>query len=594
MFVSFVQVERQQEGDHSRIHRASSLRRVGGPYVSMLLRMPEILKVFQAGDSGDSSANFLREFVRILDPDQLAKRLGFFNHPLYLEAVRDKQTFQERRQIAKLCMCSLDIVAQHSRQEARTRKRLRKKRQKDNAIEKWSAGLRASVPFSADVVEQQALAEHLQASIANQPRSLLLSVPCGNSAQPLPVRTLSASLDIADHRADQLALELDVEPDLASNAVPTSDMTFFKVVPLRADRQKLVPMPAAHARRIRQHQLCVTMHHSRKVGASYLVAVEASRATSVQGPVSVLSVCDANLEATRQHMQAWFRRKSSCYVLENVNDAVARRVEDSVSKLVACRAFPNTGQFLHVAQSDVSMIEQLELLQGLSLVCRSQEGPDSDASEWGFTVLGASRLRAATHVRSPEPVFQALTDMSQETLEAATSWQLFDALRRLGFQVRRKPKDKKAVLRLPRHTPQNLDLLWYIPNTSLSRCHAYMIALLRSEELFQGGTLTQVLHCQSAQYYQMILDGNHSGDALVALEDQPRAALSLDVESWQLPAQSGQQSENDAVVRSCKRARHDVVDHPAVLAALVDEDADITGGLSSESLSPAALFCAWR
>ena len=58
-----LQVERRQEGDHSLVHRASSLRRVGGAYVSMLLRMPEILRVFQRGLVEDEVARFMCEFV---------------------------------------------------------------------------------------------------------------------------------------------------------------------------------------------------------------------------------------------------------------------------------------------------------------------------------------------------------------------------------------------------------------------------------------------------------------------------------------------------------------------------------------------------
>ena len=400
-----LQVERRQEGDHSLVHRASSLRRVGGAYVSMLLRMPEILRVFQRGLVEDEVARFMCEFVRVLNPDHLAKRLGFFKHPLYLAATREEQSYQELRKLSSIIMYSLDIVAQHSKQEAKKKRRMRQHDRKARVIEKWQASKRPHEPLSADLVERQALADHTHTAIANQPRTLVLSVPAGDS---LPLRTLHTSLAAANCEApvtDKPALQLDVEAEPGPAPAPQPDITFFQVVPARVDRQKLMPLPAAHARRLSKHELCVTRHQGRRLGAGddYIVAVEASRATSAQGPVAVLSVCDANLVAIRDGTKQWIRRKSSSFIREDVPDDGAQGYEQAVQKLVACRAFPSTGQVLQVARSDFAMLQQLESLRRLSIVQCLQEGSESDSCKWCFTVLGASKLRAATHVRCPEP-----------------------------------------------------------------------------------------------------------------------------------------------------------------------------------------------
>ena len=148
------------------------------------------------------------------------------------------------------------------------------------------------------------------------------------------------------------------------------------------------------------------------------------------------------------------------------------------------------------------------------------------------------------------------------------------------------------MLRLPPHTPESVDLLWYTAGTGLIQSRKYMLALLRAEELFQAGSLTQILHGQPVQYYQMILDGEHTGSPLVALEDKPRAALTLDVDTVACSVKLGN-DEDAAVLRPRKRARQGSVDAPAANADAIEdaiEDAIMSEGLSSESLSAEALF----
>eukprot|EP00974_Lingulodinium_polyedra_P004381 409491-Lingulodinium_polyedra.AAC.1 len=63
--------ERVQEGKHSILARQGKFRRVSGPYVSLLLRMPEIEPMLE----GEAQ---LRAFAEKFDwdPDHIARRTG--------------------------------------------------------------------------------------------------------------------------------------------------------------------------------------------------------------------------------------------------------------------------------------------------------------------------------------------------------------------------------------------------------------------------------------------------------------------------------------------------------------------------------------
>ena len=83
-------MERRQEGDHSLLNRGSVLRKTGGSYVSMVLRMPEILRLFDPKNGSAESELFVAECASIIDPDMMAARLGYLRHPLYKQAIEEK------------------------------------------------------------------------------------------------------------------------------------------------------------------------------------------------------------------------------------------------------------------------------------------------------------------------------------------------------------------------------------------------------------------------------------------------------------------------------------------------------------------------
>ena len=150
---------------------------------------------------------------------------------------------------------------------------------------------------------------------------------------------------------------------------------------------------------------------------------------------------------------------------------------------------------------------------------------------WRLSQYGSANLRVGQELQRPEPVFRVLEDVGLETLEDASSWQLFAALSDNGFQVQARPKTKQTALQLPPHTSESVNLVMYVASASLTQTRKYMMALLRADVMFEQGALTRIHHCQPAACYVAILAGASAGSPMQALEDvEPQAALVLDVE----------------------------------------------------------------
>ena len=373
------QVERRQEGDHSLISRGSVNRRVGGSYVSMQLRMQEVTRIFESRDEG-LRAEFLEAFSGILKPDVMASKLGFAKHPLYVKAIEEGLSGRAKRQLASVFMYSLDVESQHTFLKLKRKKREQKTGRMKRAVEKWRKSKEPPASFSSASIEQAALADHLQGFLATQPRNIMLSVP---ASQTMGMQNLQASLTSSSQRVSgsQQPLQNDVEPeanlcaDEASlvAATDSASMVFFRVVPLNINRQRLIAMPAANARRLSKHDLCVTIHDAQRNVSdankdSPIVSVEARTATAVQNSVAVLPLLRCDLEALRADMKVWVQRKAPRYLISGVESEAMQNVEGALQRLVACKAFPRSDNVLEVAASDDSSLQQLRVLLGHRIV----------------------------------------------------------------------------------------------------------------------------------------------------------------------------------------------------------------------------------
>ena len=314
---------------------------------------------------------------------------------------------------------------------------------------------------------------------------------------------------------------------------PIRELVFFRVIPLQMHRQKVVSMPAAAVRRLSQQELSVTVHAAHCFGTEHVVSVEASQSTAIQNPVSVLSLWNIELKMLVEELTAWITRKSPRYVVPALSDRDAQATETAVRKLTLASAFPGKDSVLPVAHSDGEAMQQLQTLLDLGVATKLEVR--DDCSMWSFADFGASQLRVASQLHEPEMVFSPLEDLSLPSLEDASCWQLFNALKEKGFQVRQRPRKKNGVLQLPPHTPDNVNLVWYASGASLQHLRKYMIALVHAENLFAGGVVLRIHHCQPASYYSQVLQGYHSGSPLNAIADEARPALQLDAENVFVP-----------------------------------------------------------
>ena len=103
-------MERAQEGDHSYIHRASSLRRVSATYVANALRMPEVEAL--ALTRGEDFQSFVRCFGEVMELDNMAVQFGFSKHPLWRQCQEEKAKSSRKVAIAARIMYSISAEDQ--------------------------------------------------------------------------------------------------------------------------------------------------------------------------------------------------------------------------------------------------------------------------------------------------------------------------------------------------------------------------------------------------------------------------------------------------------------------------------------------------
>ena len=93
----------------------------------------------------------------------------------------------------------------------------------------------------------------------------------------------------------------------------------------------------------------------------------------------------------------------------------------------------------------------------------------------------------------------------------------------------------------------------FLAGVRLSKVRIYITCLLKSDELFETGTLESVHHLQRKQYYTNILAGKSKGLLPIAdATDVPRQTLELDVE----PASDMLAVEDRPPDRPGRRASH--------------------------------------
>ena len=550
------EVERRQEGDHSIVSRACANRQVSGPYVSCVLRMREITPIFE---SEDDSRVMVECYGSIQNPDDMAKRLHFWRHHMYQEAVQENKGFKAKRQLASCLLYSLDTTAQHAQLQANRKKREQARNQQQKQVAAYRKRQEQPTKLSLqDTLEQAVGMKHLEEFVSGQSRRIMLSVPADASAS---FRTLDASLSRAPRPGLPLVATDNCEQE-AGEAHAHQSLSFFKLVPVRLQQQRLMRLPAVSTRRLSKREICVTQHASHTLDEQVIVSLEPQQATTVANPVHVLSVCRVGWNSLRDNLQAWTPRKGVRNVLTCLSDSVAGQTHAAIDRLVAARAFQASDNILQIAGSEGAMRDQLVLLESCKVVECLHQTPHE--SRWRFSALGSAHLRVANVVQNPRTVFAALKAFDLPSLQDASCWQLFTALCERGFRVLPRPASKRKLSLLTPHSRDAVNLVWYAAATStLESSKLYMISLLHSPDLFENGILTRLHHCQPLAYYESVLEGRSAGSPLQELldEEKPPPPLELDADPSDqplvVPADTAQEE------RPRKRARQAVLSSPA-------------------------------
>lgn len=127
--------ERIQEGDHSVVKSLVTLRanRISGPYVSCKLRFPEIVDVVC---KSEECRKLLAYFESIQDPDSIALQFGFWRHPLWIEARKQRYTRRLKLQVAASILYAMDAETQFTQVRAAAEKRKNAKKRRRSELRK--------------------------------------------------------------------------------------------------------------------------------------------------------------------------------------------------------------------------------------------------------------------------------------------------------------------------------------------------------------------------------------------------------------------------------------------------------------------------
>ena len=139
---------------------------------------------------------------------------------------------------------------------------------------------------------------------------------------------------------------------------------------------------------------------------------------------------------------------------------------------------------------------------------------------WTLTLEGANEMMGSKALSSPQPFFRIRDCIA---LEDMTEYELIKTLQDRGWSwclwvppSKRRKRDPPLPIGYRRHDP----LVYY--TTAKVQC-GYLIALAKSEDLFERNVTSVVLHAEKDKYYQKLLAGE---------DTMQHEALQLDIEEY--------------------------------------------------------------
>ena len=139
-------VERVQERDHSTVHHEALDRNVGGAYVACSLRFVEVEDIFL--HQQHLVEDLLKYFQGNKRPDDMAKRLGFFRHPAYQEAIAEKFSSRKKLQLAEMLMYNLDGESQFAKMKGAATLRNKRRGHREAQEKAWRKQFETKQKFS--------------------------------------------------------------------------------------------------------------------------------------------------------------------------------------------------------------------------------------------------------------------------------------------------------------------------------------------------------------------------------------------------------------------------------------------------------------
>ena len=539
-------VERVQEGDHSIVNRMVQYRKVSGPYVSLCLRLPEVRVIMSCQDSYKA---FLSKFSDVMQLDDLAKKFGFFQHPLWVSACQNKARKKAKCELAAVLMYNMDIEGQYENMKGVKKARERHANKRKHAEEQWKASWHGKKIFGQEALEQEAMADHLQ---SERQVGRLYSLPSSaTSIQSLSdaLKPVHLQQPRGPPEPPEFALVSDVHDDtfqMQPEAPEREPVAFFwRLTCARPSRHKLVRLPAASGQRLAPEDLCVTLHRAIRSDHGCFVEVEPTSTEGLRMPLAVLSVFRANFSEVAEGLLGWSTRKELAFTLTGLENFMTPVMMSFLQKMVAARAFPASGDVeasYHVV--DACEVEELRCVArleefGVIAVARDASRDEVERRKCVFTFQGMQRLKHLHGTEAPSRFLKTmpeLRDLEPDEWQDCTTWELMLLLKDRGWQLRRSPTPP-TVKRHPlppirAEALENNQLFWYVRGLKLQQYVPYMLTLLRAASMFESGALCELHHCQSQKYYQSILNGTSDGVInVMPIEDgRPAVAqLALDV-----------------------------------------------------------------
>ena len=514
--------------------------------------MPEIECIF---DDAVQFSKLMDAFAVMTKGLELAKRIGFSKHPLWLNVMAERHCPRDKKYMAaESIMYALDAESQFTSLENALKKRKKWTDKKKKKVEEWRKQFQVNERFSTNAVMKSAMASHLSTTMR---AGTLYSMPAAAAPLPslerwtLPVHKRPQQAggaivalerdvsDVVDGQYDEHSVVAVVDGHGPGSAAPEAATVFFRLVSATLGRKKHVPLPFASAGRLSEKDLCVTVHAATIVEGKPLVELEATRAaSSVPHPVAVLSACHGNAELLEAGLQSWSSKRSVEYLMIGLDADTKQATCRVVSALVRSSAFPDADACYTIARGDTDTMRILERLSVLGLV--QQRSSTEAASQWSLTDVGLTRLRVSHAVGAPQRVFSPLRDTSLPALENASHWQLFAALRDANWVLRQLPA-KRGDRHLPpiRADSEGSDLVFYVSGLDMKHMKlSYLMSLVASRELFSKGVVLMIHHDQLKKYYEDVLaekiDGNVDVHAAIPLADvadaAPLSALEMDLD----------------------------------------------------------------